>query len=123
MVKAPVPGVAAAEAARTAAATIRIKFTARKDTFLIPPAGLLPIRDKIDVRKATGMSYESFLRENTVGEDTLVVLWWLGRRQTELGLDFDTASSEWAGEAFSADELSLEYVDLMDDEEAAADPE
>jgi hypothetical protein len=42
--------------------------------------GNIPLSERLIVRKATDLPFESFVAENRFGIDTLVVLWWLARR-------------------------------------------
>jgi hypothetical protein len=80
----------------------------------------LPIRDKMAVRQATGLPYEAFVSSDTakVGEDTFLVLWWVGRRANgETKLSLDTVINEWVP-IISDDDLELE---LIVDDGAATD--
>lgn len=42
--------------------------------------GNMPLSERLIVRKATGLPFETFVAEGQFGMDTLVVLWWLARR-------------------------------------------
>jgi hypothetical protein len=109
--------------ARAEAARIRIKLTVRDQEFFVPPAGLLPIGDKIAVRQATGLSFESYMRTNTIGEDSLAVLYWLGRRQTEPLLGWNTAVEDWYDLDLEPGEVTAEYIDLSGETTEADHPE
>lgn len=95
-------------------AVIRLRLRVRDNTFDVEPAGLLPIKDKIAVRAQTGLPYEAYLQGGSVGEDSLVVLWWLGRRQSEPALSFDQAVQQWPDD-LTADDIDLEYVNVAGD--------
>lgn len=81
---------------------------------------LLTPLDKIAVRKATSLPFESFWGEDSVGEDSLVVLWWLARRKNgEDLLSFRDAAAQWPSD-LDADEFDL-HIGAADPE--ASDPE
>lgn len=76
---------------------------------------LLTMTDKIAVRKATGLSFESFVDGDTFGEDSLMVLWWLARRKNgEALLPFQVAAEQWPTD------LDAEAIDVH---VGPADPE
>lgn len=81
---------------------------------------LLTMTDKLAVRKATGLPFEAFWGDSAVGEDSLVVLWWLARRKNgEAMLSFHEAAAQWPTD-LDPDDLDL-HVGAVDDE--ADDPE
>lgn len=81
---------------------------------------LLTMPDKLAVRKATGMPFEAFWGSETVGEDSLVVLWWLARRKNgEALLSFQQAAAEWPLD-LGADDIDIHVGPVEDD---ADDPE
>ena len=93
-----------------------------KDRTLDVP-GEVTIGEKIAVRAATGLPVEAFLRpgENTVGEDSLVVLWWLARRHNgSPGLSWATHVEEWPSRLEEGD---IDLVVVTDDEIEADSPE
>lgn len=56
------------------------------------------IAEKMAVRLATGLPFEAFFAhgQQSFGEDSLVVLWWLARRQNgEPRLSFDEVATSW----------------------------
>lgn len=111
MAKAPKPG------GEQAPSRVAFKFTVRDETWLVPPPAYLPIKEKIAVRYATGLPYESFipLGEGAVGEDTLVVLYWLGRRgDGEMNLGFNRAVEDWKLLDVQGGDVNLEFVDIAD---------
>jgi hypothetical protein len=57
----------------------------------------IPMSERLIVRKAIGLPLEAFLgNENKVGEDTVVVLWWLARRASgEPMLTWTQAEKQW----------------------------
>lgn len=82
------------------------------------------IREKMAVRYATGLPYEAFVRpgEHTVGEDSLMVMWWLARRQNgEPGLPFDAVADTWP--TLGPDDVEVDIVDLDTAGEADDSPE
>lgn len=81
---------------------------------------LLTMLDKLAVRKATGLPWEAFWGNETIGEDSLLVLWWLARRKNgEAVLSFQEASAQWPAD-LSADDFDLHIGPVEDD---ATDPE
>ncbi|MDP1820444.1 MAG: hypothetical protein Q8K58_11235, partial [Acidimicrobiales bacterium] len=91
MAKAPRPG------AGRSPGPLAFHLRVRDESWIVPPPGFLPIREKIAVRMGTGLPYEAFIKsgEGTIGEDSLVVIWWLGRRAAgEPNLSFDQAVAQ-----------------------------
>jgi hypothetical protein len=117
--QAPRPGVTQRKeegAAARQVMTIRIRDEVRTIAL-----GLIPIKEKLLVRKATGLPFDAFYSgEDSFGEDSLVVLWWLaGRANGDPFLTFTKAAEEWPAD------LSEEDIEVSVDEpdEQAADPE
>ncbi len=134
--QAPKPGArqrAEAQAAADEALEQILTFTLRREVVVgrgenrrvLPEShtlavNLLTMADKIAVRKATGLPFEAFWGESAVGEDSLVVLWWLARRKNgEALLSFQEAATQWPT-GVDADEIDL-HVGAADLE--ADDPE
>jgi hypothetical protein len=116
MAQAPTPGHD-----RPAAGTSMYRLRVKDTTHLIPVVGMLPIKEKIAVRQATGLPIEAFIRpgSNAFGEDSLVILWWLGRRLAgEPDLTFDAAEAEWPLGLHGTD-VDLDFVDPTDVAEAS----
>lgn len=100
--RAPRPGAAEAdEAAAAARQLIRIVVHSHECGPVLFAPGHVSIKEKMLVRKATGLSFESFLVDiesgtATMGSDTIALWWWLARRRAgELGLTFDRACTDW----------------------------
>jgi hypothetical protein len=76
----------------------------------------LPMTEKFAVREATGMPFEAFVSdsEQKWGEDSLFILWWVGRRQNgEPNLRLSQAEGEWPT-IESEDDLEISEIDLDD---------
>lgn len=118
--KAPRPGSTAHE--RGARQFIRLKV--REFDLDVMPA--LTMKERFVVRAATATAFEAFLpaqTEREIGEDSLFVLWWVGRRQNgEPNLPFAQAEREWPAE-FGPDDLDFTIVDLDAEPEADDSPE
>jgi hypothetical protein len=83
--------------------------------------GLIPIKEKLIVRKATGLPFDAFYSgEDSFGEDSLVVLWWLaGRANGDPFLTFTAAAEAWPAD-LAEDDIE---VTVNEPDELAADPE
>lgn len=114
MATAPKPGAARAQAASLQAFRLRV----RDRTVDVPLPGNLPIKEKFAVKAATGLAIEAhFKSEGAFGEDTLIVLFWLGRRGAgEPNLAFDRAVAEWPDD-LTEDDLDFSLIDLNADED------
>lgn len=117
--KAPRPGVTQRKEETNAARqvmTIRVRDETR--TLAL---GLLPIKEKLIVRKATGLPFEAFFgSEGSFGEDSLLVMWWLaGRANGDPFLTFTQASDAWPSD-LTEDDLE---VSVDEPAEEASDPE
>lgn len=119
--KAPRPGsLAEAKDARTF-----MRVQVKDDEYdLIPD---LSIQERFVVRSATGLPFEAFLPKrntNSVGEDSLFVLWWIARRQNgEPALSFARAEMDWPLLGLGVGDLGLTIVDLDDEPEDEDSPE
>jgi len=111
MAKAPVPGRARADAA---AQTV-IRMTVAGKTLEVQPAALT-LDERFVIRASTnGLPFEAFFAggEQSVGEDSVAVLWWCARRANgEPNLSFRQFVSEWV---FDPENFDIEVVE--------ADPE
>lgn len=87
----------------------------------------VPIGEQLVVRKATGLPLTAFTMPladaetgpGVIGEDSLLVLWWLARRaKGESQLTFSSAVDEW-----DRDLLGEVEITTADDEKLSDDPE
>lgn len=104
---APRPG--AARAKKEAARRLRIRIRDEELTF----SPQITIQEKFAVRRATGMPWDAFtgLLETSFGEDTLVVFWWLAKRQNgEPNLPMLKVQQDWPDDLTSED-LDVDWVD------------
>lgn len=116
MAKAPVPGRAEARAAAEEAANVRLRMTMGERTLELAPASL-SLDERFVIRNATGLPFEAFFAEgqNTIGEDSVAVLWWLARRANgEPHLAWRQFQSEWV---FDAETFDLNEVTEDDPED------
>lgn len=132
MAKAPKPGVTARaedQAENAKILTIEIKReldTGGKKPRPIPQTNtlavnLIPMRERIICRKATGLPFSAFWSEDRIDVDSIVVLWWMARRANgEVTLTFDQAAEQWPTDLDFETEVELE---LDDPDEEADDPE
>lgn len=109
MATAPRPGSTAHE--RGARQFIRLKV--REFDLDVMPA--LTMKERFVVRAATETAFEAFLPAQSareIGEDSLFILWWVGRRQNgEPNLSFAQAEREWPTN-LGDDDLDFSIVDL-----------
>ena len=128
MAAAPRPGVAKREAQTEAdqqVMTLTIKRPIfhgdrQVDESHTIALGLLPMRERIICRKATGLPFSAFWAEDRIDLDSLVVLWWLARRMNgEATLTFDQAADQFPTD-LSADEIDVQVGEPGED---AYDPE
>jgi hypothetical protein len=117
MAEAPRPGIGRRTRAAEEAQKV-LTITLRGEAFQLA-IGSLPIREKLAVRAQTGMPIEAFVgKEDRIGEDSIVVLWWLARRAAgEPTLSFETASGDWPSD------LGIEDVSFSVDSPNGDDPE
>lgn len=120
MATAPKPGSRAAQ--ESAQQFIRLRVKERE--LDVMPA--LTMRERFVVRNATGTAFEAFLpaqQEREIGEDSVFILWWIGRRQNgEPNLAFTQAEKEWPTD-LGADDLDFDMIDLAEEPEAGDSPE
>jgi hypothetical protein len=80
--KAPRPGVGTRQQASADASKV-MTITIRGESLDLA-VGLLPISERLQVRKATGLPFEDFVGgDNKIGLDSVLVLWWLARRAND----------------------------------------
>jgi hypothetical protein len=80
----------------------------------------VPLSERLVVRKATGLPFESFVGEDRIGLDSIMVLWWLARRgEGEVMLTLTAAEADFPTD-LEADDLDVS-IDEPDPE--ADDPE
>lgn len=130
MAKAPKPGVGRQlgeqrEAQKVLTITIRREVVTAKgrvvpETHTLAPA-LLPSRERMICRKATGLPWSAFWEENAIDEDSLRVLWWLARRMNgEVTLTWERADAEFPRD-LTADEVDVDLDDGDDGDSGGGD--
>lgn len=80
----------------------------------------VPFSERVAVRKATGLAFESFLGSDgeQVGLDTVQVWWWLAKRGENPMATLDQALAEWP------DDVTAETFDIVEDDgQEDEDPE
>ncbi len=111
MATAPPPG-----ASRRAGADAKvIRITNEGRTLEVQPAGL-SLAERFVIRQSTGLPFEAFFTggENSIGEDSIAVLWWIARRTNgEPGLAFSQFVKDW--------KFDPEGFDIEVDEDDAGD--
>lgn len=133
MAKAPKPGVGR-EQEETEDAQKVLTITIKRDIFtakgrLVPQShtiapALIPMRERLICRKATGLPFGSFWSEDRIDVDSLMVMWWMARRaHGEVTLTFDKAAEEWPLDLDISEDLDIEIDGVDDDEGDADDPE
>lgn len=118
MATAPRPGVTTRKV-EVERAQVVLTITVRDDKYRLA-IGTVPIKEKQQVRHQTGLPLEAYLGSgDKLGEDSIVVLWWLARRAAgEPSLTWDQAADEWPND-LAAGELSFS-VDRPDGEDPEA---
>lgn len=119
MAQAPKPGVVREEKERAerldaAQQLVTINYDGRE---LSLAWRNVPILEKVEVRKATGIPYSAFIESATVSdsvvmidEDSICVIWWLARRAAgERRLDWPTAAAEW--DTSKLDEIQVSGIE------------
>lgn len=120
--RAPRPGAGRREA-ETSAARVYLRIRVRDEERTLA-FGLIPIKERILVRKVTGLPIESFLPGNgtELGIDSLVVLWWLaGRAAGDPFLTLDQAGEDFVD--IGEDDLDMTEVQPDDTDGTSTDPE
>ena len=119
MAQAPTPGVGRrAEAAENASLVVHVRV---RDEWYTVAHGALPMRERLLVRKETGLPIEHFFSaQDHIGEDSLCILVWIARRANgERTLTLDEAIESWPTD-LDVDDLEMK-VDEPDPE--ATDPQ
>lgn len=123
MARAPKPGGPGTSAHndKVEAATREMRMTVRGETRTIRP-GNIPIGEKLIVRKATGLPFEAFMgNDDKIGEDSVLVMWWLAGRATNPFLTWKQACADWPTD-LTEDDIEVE-LSGPDVEPAGDDPE
>jgi hypothetical protein len=121
MAKAPRPGAGKRQAV-AGRAKVLLRITVKGESNELAPNNLT-FEERTRVRKQTGgIPFENYWDgETSVGEDSVVVLWWLARRaggETKLALN--TVWREWQDlldDGLTADDL--EIVEITPDDDTA----
>lgn len=120
--RAPRPGAGRrAEQATAAKRVLRLRIG--DETRLLVDPENLPMKERLIVRKATGLPVEAFIGQIEFGLDSLQVLWWLaGRAAGDAFLTLAKVVDEWP-EGLTPDDVDL--VEITDDDEDIddADPQ
>ena len=112
MAKAPTPGRARAD--EEAQTTIRMTMGER--TLTVQPSALT-LAERFVIRQSTGLPFEAFFAggEQSIGEDSVAVLWWIARRSNgEPALAFRQFKDEWV---FDGENFEIEVDEQPDDED------
>lgn len=117
MAKAPRPGVGR-RADEVKAAKVVHKLRIGDETRTIALANI-PIKDRLAVRKATGLPLESFVVGDAFGIDSLMIVWWLaGRASGQPNLSLAEVERDWPEELGEDD---IDFTEVTDDEDEDAD--
>ena len=94
MAKAPRPGIGKrTEEAKTAKVVHRLRIGGETRTIALAN---VPLKERLIVRKATGLPLEAFLTGDTFGIDSLMIVWWLaGRAAGDAFLTLEKVQDEW----------------------------
>lgn len=119
MAKAPVPGVGKRSDEAKAAKAVH-KLRVGDETRTIALANV-PLKERLIVRKATGLPLEAFLTGDTFGIDSLMIVWWLaGRAAGDPLLTLDRVQAEWPA---TLGEDDIEFFEVTPDDEDGDDPQ
>lgn len=119
MAKAPIPGEGKRREEVKAAKVVH-KLRIRDETRTLALANV-PLKEKLLVRKATGLPFEAFFGEHVFGVDSLQVLWWLaGRASGDAFLTLEKVADAWPEDLTEDD---IELIEVTPDDEDATDPQ
>lgn len=118
MAEAPTPGVSRRREQREAAQQIMV-LTIKGEEFRLA-VGNLPMNEKLVLRRATGLPIEAFVGNRySIGEDSVIVLWWLARRAGgEATLSFGDAVAQWPV-GLTGEDFEIEVEDPEGDDPEA----
>ncbi len=119
MAKAPRPGVGRRkEEASTAKVVHRLRVGGETRTIALAN---VPLKERLIVRKATGLPLEAFVAGDVFGIDSLMIVWWLaGRAAGDPFLTLDKVQEDWPAE-LGADDIEL--IEVTPDDEDGDDPQ
>ena len=113
MAKAPRPGVGKRKEEVDAAKVVH-RLRVGDETRTIALANI-PLKERLIVRKATGLPLEAFLTGDTFGVDSLMIVWWLaGRAAGDPFLTLERVQEEWP-ETLGEDDI--EFFEVTPDDE------
>lgn len=120
--RAPRPGAGRRNDEATAAKRM-LKLRIRDEERVLTAVDNLPMKERLIVRKATGLPVEAFLGEVEFGLDSLQVMWWLaGRAAGDPFLTLKRVVDEWP-EDLTEDDVDLIEVTADDEELGDEDPQ
>lgn len=119
MAKAPIPGAGKRkQEAEEAKKVVRLRIRDEERSLAVSNVTL---KDRLLVRKATGLPFEAFFGEVEFGLDSLQVIWWLaGRAEGDAFLTLKKVEEEWPDDL---DEGDIDLVEITPDEKDASDPQ
>lgn len=122
MAKAPRPGVGK-RTDEVKAAKRLLKIRICDEERILPSVDNLPLKERLIVRKATGLPVEAFLGEVEFGVDSLQVIWWLaGRAAGDPFLTLKKVVEDWP-EELTEDDVDLSEVTAEDPTLDGTDPQ
>lgn len=114
MASAPRPGGAgtskAVEQVEAAKTVMKIRIGDHAPVTIAP--GLIPLGEKLIVRKALGLPFEAFAGDDDhIGEDSIAVMWWLARRANgEPMLTWTQVEADWPS-GLTPDDIDVDVSD------------
>ena len=119
MAKAPIPGAGKRQSEAKAAKVVH-KLRVGDETRTVALANV-PLKERLLVRKATGLPLEAFLTGDTFGIDSLMIVWWLaGRAAGDAFLTLEQVQERWP-ETLGEDDI--EFWEVTPDSEDGDDPQ
>lgn len=117
MAKAPRPGVGKRnEEAKNAKVVHRLRIGDETRTIALAN---VPLKERLIVRKATGLPLEAFLTGDTFGIDSLQIVWWLaGRAAGNPLLTLAQVEEAWPAELGEDD---IEFFEVTPDDHVDGD--